>query len=788
MSFNDNNDSSDSDTFVDAEDNFYDSNGRPISFRYSSAVISSKNRDNNFLLERKKTINKQTETQIPVIPEISVTDTSLEDGDSTSVLLPNEAEPEPAPEEREVFINSQSIEKKNFSPVTRSPNHNHNEQHPFPGDESEMTVYIKDLDTGKSIPVTDIEEELKKSNNSNTDPLTSLILKRTTESETNSSIDDDATLQGSGNWDSLVETNLQKDNEIECYSDGEQHKIKGKGNRRKSFLTRLKKRTTRQDNIDEEEEGDEDAVTGNTAPVFKSQNDYEQTQPRYIKVRTRNKDVKEFNRLFLAQELFSSSSPRTPRFDQPGEDGGAIWTMKFSKDGKFLATGGKDKIVRVWAVISSDEEREHFLEGSGTSVYEGQSGSKLGAPVFREKPLYEYVGHDADILDLSWSKHTDIVTAIAFHPKDDRFFLSGSLDCKLRLWNIPEKRVAHWNELADSQLVTAVGFTADGKIAVAGSFRGLCLFYETDGLKYNTQIHVRSSRGRNSKGEKITGIEAVPGTPPGQDKLLISSNDSRIRLYNMRDKSMECKYKGLENTCGQIRATFSDDGRYIICGSEDRHVYIWNTDQSNLTSINGASGGGKWLKKDKCGFEAFEAHSHIVTVAIFAPTRTKQLIATTGDPIFARTLNVDSNGNAIPPTSQTYPEGHIIVCADHTGSIKIFRNDSSYYPNKDLDSISMRSTRSWNSSLGSFLSRTSKGNRQRRLSDASSLYSISTSSALSIDASINEAPSGNEEMHCDGCGSTDFKAFFAKTLTEGKSSQKSKLVCANCGQMGITAE
>ena len=31
--------------------------------------------------------------------------------------------------------------------------------------------------------------------------------------------------------------------------------------------------------------------------------------------------------------------------------------------------------------------------------------------------------------------------------KDDRYFLSGSLDGKIRLWNIPDKKVALWNEL-----------------------------------------------------------------------------------------------------------------------------------------------------------------------------------------------------------------------------------------------------------------------------------------------------------------------------------------------------
>lgn len=117
--------------------------------------------------------------------------------------------------------------------------------------------------------------------------------------------------------------------------------------------------------------------------------------------------------------------------------------------------------------------------------------------------------------------------------------------------------MAFWNEIPDAHLITAVGFTLDGKIACAGSYVGLCLFYETDGLRYNTQISVKDQRGRNSKkGRKITGIEPMPNMPPGEEKLLITSNDSRLRLVNMKDKSLECKYKGLENTSSQIKATF----------------------------------------------------------------------------------------------------------------------------------------------------------------------------------------------------------------------------------------
>ena len=50
----------------------------------------------------------------------------------------------------------------------------------------------------------------------------------------------------------------------------------------------------------------------------------------------------------------------------------------------------------------------------------------------------------------------------------------------------------------------------NGKFAVVGSYDGRCVFYTTEHLKYYTQIHVRSTRGRNSKGRKITGIESLP--------------------------------------------------------------------------------------------------------------------------------------------------------------------------------------------------------------------------------------------------------------------------------------
>ncbi|KAI8064398.1 WD40-repeat-containing domain protein [Gongronella butleri] len=546
---------------------------------------------------------------------------------------------------------------------------------------------------------------------------------------------------------------------------------------------------------------------------------------RYVKVKSKSKTTKYLSKLILAQTLTTDvqKSPDAHDTDtelHPNRPHQAVWAVKFSKDGRYLAAAGQNCVVRVWQVLAD-------------------AGHADTVRIFDDKPIQEYKGHAADILDLSWSKnnfllsssmdktvrlwhvskaeclcvfvHLDFVTSVKFHPKDDRFFLSGSLDGKVRLWSIMDKKVAYWNEVPNENMITAIGFTLDGRTACVGSYSGQVYFYETQGLKYNTQINVKK-RGAK-KGKKITGIEPMPNMPPGEEKLLISSNDSRIRMINMKDKSLIYKYKGLMNTTMQIKASFSDDGKYIISGSEDCNAYVWPTGQTSFspyryardthhlhphhhhhdqafsddnatgavssshhhhythgssgsgtaathTTINhangssslgsgttgagnpggsgsgtpsGSGGGGggdlgggddrsglaSWLKRSEQRVkekllhphEQFEAHKSIVTNAVFAPLRTRQLVAATGrDMIYNHTdlprTSISSSDLASTPTTQSrssltpssdtiivdllrdqldrakydYPDGQILVTTDVHGGIQVWRQDCGIYP------------------------------------------------------------------------------------------------------------
>lgn len=568
------------------------------------------------------------------------------------------------------------------------------------------------------------------------------------------------------------------------------HKDLKKGVKAVSFLSRLmgsaKKREVEDDAVDDESTTSENRPEGNDAEVFTQKIDNMGYNPRhpqppaYIKVRAKFKKEKDFDRLFLAQELQGSrelaklerttsanklrrKSSATPSGDQ------TVWAMEFSRDGKYLAAAGADMIVRVWAVLSSAEDRQKHENQENEDGGMDAHGAHLSAPVFQSKPVREYDGHSSTILDLSWSKnnfllsssmdktvrlwhvtraeclctfkHNDFVPSISFHPKDDRFFLAGSLDSKLRLWSIPDKSVAYAAQLPD--MITAVAFTPDGKFAMAGCLSGLCMFYETEGLKYQTQIHVRSTRGQNAKGSKITGIQAQYGAS-GEVKILITSNDSRIRLYNFRDKSLELKFRGNENNCSQIRARLSDDGRYVVCGSEDRKAYIWSLQQQHGD------------KRDRTPVEMFEAHDTITTAVCIAPTKTRQHLSRSEDPVYdlcnpppvtllSQAERAESRTSSRAPTENgsirhtppdaegtfqrpkepasylarsCHKEGNIIVTADYSGKIKVFRQDCAWAKRQrdESDRSSLFGKRSSKvSRAGSLATRAS----QRSLRDAS---------------------------------------------------------------------
>lgn len=523
--------------------------------------------------------------------------------------------------------------------------------------------------------------------------------------------------------------------------------------------------------------------------------------PKYIKGSRRNKSSPPIlKKVFLAQELnddsdiddeydissasLTSGSHNSDKdeilgkshMDRTNSSTGLsreLFTMQFSRDGKFLAVAGRDAVIKIFKVISSplgrmeynNYEEAHAKQKKKSkhqdSVYEH-------APVFHHKPVRVFKGHRAGVLALDWSKnnflvsgsmdktvklwhvdrpdalatfqHEDFVTTVKFHPSDDRFFLSGSLDNHARLWSILERNIAFGRHLGDDMLITASTFTPDGDMCVFGGFNGTLALLETKGLHIirTFDIKPRSLRPLSHRsGNKITSIIVFPNNEYSDVEIpkiskwsyLITSNDSKIRLISGKKSKLVTRFKGTTNT-SSIEASMSDDRKYVLAGSEDHWVYIWENNNAVInnklkSAVKDVLAEGKnhindlqhkhkkyydfihkskllkklnvdqflegegvdFIANENSSYSSFHAHHSPINSAIFAPNSTKRLLELSDDSIFDMIKRGKSFGNIEELSKITIPSksefengiaGFIIVTTDATGLIRVFRQDPAY--------------------------------------------------------------------------------------------------------------
>ncbi|RCK63502.1 hypothetical protein Cantr_09572 [Candida viswanathii] len=582
--------------------------------------------------------------------------------------------------------------------------------------------------------------------------------------------------------------------------------------------------------------------------------------PKYVKTTRRNKQSPRIiNNLFLAQELNVVEDAGSDTDDDGSDDrsfshndedllhdeesGGdirrEIFVMEFSKDGKYLAAAGRDAVVRVWKVISSPLGRVEFNQLEKASGPPARSNKRDyvfdPAPVFQRQPIREFRGHSSNILSLAWSKnnflitgsmdrtarlwhvdralclqvfqHEDFVTAVKFHPHDDRFFLSGSLDNEVRLWSILENTVSYNKHLGDDVLITALEFAPDGAHCFVGGFNGSLFILETKGLYHVFQVEIKERsighpfHSHNKNGNKITGIKVFNNPLHDETKgkreiekyaVLVTTNDSKIRMITVAQKKLITRFRGLTNNSSSIVADSTEDQKYIISGSEDHYCYVWENNNSIINNklkqsikefvIDGRQHisdfhhkhekyskfislnklFNKFLEDDhdtrhdfianeNNSYTYFHAHHSKCNVALFAPESTKKLLTLSDDLIYDLRKRGDAcridpgsrftcNGKSVK-IDNSVMNGDIIVTADQYGVIRVFRQDSAYLYRKKFIEFYKKGQCKSNSDLH-LLSPSDRGMSLRR-----GLSRADRSSSLLRDTSISPVRGGEPQMN-----------------------------------------
>ncbi|CAI9088550.1 OLC1v1022900C1 [Oldenlandia corymbosa var. corymbosa] len=354
--------------------------------------------------------------------------------------------------------------------------------------------------------------------------------------------------------------------------------------------------------------------------------------PERVRVRQYGKSHKELSVLYKSQEIQAHN--------------GSIWTIKFSLDGKYLASAGEDCIIHVWQVVEAERKGDLlfdkpedgnlnllFLANGSPEPSLLMSPSLDGLPekkrrgrasitrksvslehvlvpetifALSEKPYCSFQGHRDDVLDLSWSK--------------SQHLLSSSMDKTVRLWNLSSNSCL--KIFSHSDYVTCIHFNpVDDRYFISGSLDAkvriwsiperkvvdwndlhemvTAACYTPDGQgalvgSYKGSCHLydtsdnkllqRSQINLQSKKKKShqKKITGFQFAPGSSSEVLITSADSRVRVVDGVD--LVHKFKGFRNTNSQISASLTANGKYVVSASEDSHIYIWRHESESRPS------------------------------------------------------------------------------------------------------------------------------------------------------------------------------------------------------------
>lgn len=304
----------------------------------------------------------------------------------------------------------------------------------------------------------------------------------------------------------------------------------------------------------------------------------------------------------------------------------ATTCVKFNNSGTYLAASRSDFCIYVWCVMPRRSVVRHSSEKNwpesmhSTKLHYFEKGVQRTTifsfspedALLDSTPHRVWRGHTSFIRDICWSQNdfaasfsgdeyvrvwhldrneclcclshsSEVVTGFSFHPVQDRYLLVTSADKKIRMWSLEEKKVISWNEATTKGYFTAVSFTPDAAMCAGGTSEGEIVFYELPGLKYHTQI---ASVKKSSTKARVNAIEHMRPPLDEENRLLVTTTDSSIRMYNVRDKSLYMVCKGFTCTVPSIRATIFLN-TVVISPSEDKHIYFWDTLPPKLPEDSG---------------------------------------------------------------------------------------------------------------------------------------------------------------------------------------------------------
>jgi WD40 repeat protein len=269
---------------------------------------------------------------------------------------------------------------------------------------------------------------------------------------------------------------------------------------------------------------------------------------------------------------------------------GFVHSLTFSHDGKLLVSGNSDTNIVIWNVTSGEVIKvltDHT--GMVSDVAFSPNGKLLasGSWDFTIK-----VWNTVDWTEVeTFTAHDNFVDSVHFSP-DGKLLASGSDDRTLKFWNTTSWELnSTISPIIFPQLISAVRFSPDGKHFATGCWIGETAadlrLYDVESMTYHPLVgHVNG-----------IGLNSIDFSPDGK-LLATGARDETVRLWNVTTKET---VKVLASHVGRVDGVaFSPDGTMIAACGMDSYIWLWNV-------ARGAEEG------------EFIGHESTVYTAVFSP-------------------------------------------------------------------------------------------------------------------------------------------------------------------------